>query len=113
MDFDTMMRRGATDQTYSDDWWADMSAAIREFADAILAADGALNRTCGNVKRAISIIHDADVRFRRAERSGWTRTRPCPPPPVAPYRPIALRRAPPRNRARSRPGGKWAARRVA
>ena len=113
MDFYSMMRQGGTDQTDFDDWWADRSAAMREFAEAILAAGGSLDRTCGGVRRAVAIIRDDDRRSRLDERSGWIRQRPRPAPQVGPYRTIALRRTPPpRNRSRSRPGGKWAAKRA-
>lgn len=51
---------------------------------------------------------------RHPERSGWS-AMVAQTPQAPAYRPIALRRtpSPPRNRARSRPGGKWAARRAA
>lgn len=124
MDFDTMMRHGGTDRTAREDWADSMTAPIRKLSRELVETLEDLSETAhGDADAAdavrelqpvpaevVAIFHEA----KRDTRRSWRRGKPrLPAPQVAPCRRIAIRRTPPpRNRARSRPGGKWAARRA-
>jgi len=87
----------------------DIAEALKEVGEAAAACVAAVTELAGIFYELKASQEEA----RRRQGSGW-RLPPAPRPPGPPCRTIAPRRraAPPRNRARSLPGGKWRARRA-